>query len=281
MNAISAGPDGSPVVYMRSVAMHESSGDLPRSIPGMLAACRAAGFDLIIIETVGIGQHDSSIAQLADVSLYVMTSEFGAATQLEKIDMLDFADAVAINKFDRRGAADALRDVRKQVQRNRNAFGHRLEEMPVYGTVASRFSDDGVTALYHHLREKLREKGLVLRESQLPKPPDKIPSRADQFVPASRERYLADVAQTVRAYKRHARDQGQLARELQHLSESARILTELGQPTLSTVASLETEIAKRRSRMDPRSARPEDPRSPVSRHSLRHCHSSSCTSPPA
>ena len=123
MNAIFAGADGSSVVYMRSVAMHESSGELPRSIPGMVAACRAAGFDLIIIETVGIGQHDSSIAQFADVSLYVMTAEFGAPTQLEKIDMLDFADAVAINKFDRRGAADALRDVRKQVQRNRNAFG--------------------------------------------------------------------------------------------------------------------------------------------------------------
>ena len=100
-----------------------------------------------------------------------MTAEFGAPTQLEKIDMLDFADAVAINKFDRRGAADALRDVRKQVQRNRNAFGCRLEEMPVYGTIASRFSDDGVTALYHHLREKLAAKGLVLGESRLPKPP--------------------------------------------------------------------------------------------------------------
>lgn len=251
MNAISARPDGSPVVYMRSVAMHESSGELPRSTPGMVAACRAAGFDLIIIETVGIGQHDSSIAQFADVSLYVMTSEFGAATQLEKIDMLDFADAVAINKFDRRGAEDALRDVRKQVQRNRTAFGHRLEEMPVYGTVASRFSDDGVTALYHHLREKLAAKGLVLRESRLPKPPDKIPSRTDQFVPASRERYLAEVAETVRAYKQHARDQAQLAREQQQLSESARILTEQGHAPLSTVALLETEIAKSRSRMDP------------------------------
>jgi methylmalonyl-CoA mutase len=180
-----------------------------------------------------------------------MTSEFGAAIQLEKIDMLDFADAVAINKFDRRGAADALWDVRKQMQRNRNAFGHPLEEMPVYGTVASRFHDDGVTALYHDLREKLAAKGLVLRESRLPKPPDKTASSVDQFVPASRERYLAEIAQTVRAYKRHAREQGQLAREHQHLCESARLLTEQGHAALSTLAPLQAEMEKRRSRMNP------------------------------
>jgi methylmalonyl-CoA mutase len=251
MNAISALPDGSPVVYMRSLAMHESSGELPRCIPDVVAACRAAAFDLIIIETVGIGQHDAQIAQFADVSLYVMTPEFGAAIQLEKIDMLDFADAVAINKFDRRGAADALWDVRKQMQRNRNAFGHPLEEMPVYGTVASRFHDDGVTALYHDLREKLAAKGLVLRESRLPKPPDKTASSVDQFVPASRERYLAEIAQTVRAYKRHAREQGQLAREHQHLCESARLLTEQGHAALSTLAPLQAEMEKRRSRMNP------------------------------
>ena len=249
MNSISERPDGSPTVYMRSLATHESSGELPRCIPDVVAACRAAGFDLIVIETIGIGQHDALIAQFADVSLYVMTPEFGAPTQLEKIDMLDFADAVAINKFDRQGALDALRDVRKQLQRNRNAFGHPLEDMPVYGTVASRFNDDGVTALYHRLRERLAAKGLVLGESRFPKSAGKIASRVDPFVPASRERYLAEIAQLVRAYKQHARDQAQVAREHQHLSESARLLSEQGAAP-SVLAPLETEIEKRRSRMD-------------------------------
>ena len=252
MNAISARQDGTQVVYMRSLAMHETSGELPRYIPDVIAACRAANFDLIIVETVGIGQHDARIAEFADVGLYVMTPEFGAATQLEKIDMLDFADAVAINKFDRRGAADALRDVRKQVQRNRNAFDRPLEEMPVYGTVASRFNDDGVTALYHGLRGKLAAKGLVLRESRLLKLPLKSSTRVDKFVPASRERYLAEIAGTMRAYKLRAREQGQLAREHQYLRESARMLGERGgSPAPGILAPLQTEIERRRSCIDP------------------------------
>jgi methylmalonyl-CoA mutase len=114
----------------------------------VIAACKVAAFDVVIVETSGIGQGDAAIAPLVDVSLYVMTPEFGAASQLEKIDMLDFADFVAINKFDRKGAQDALRDVRKQVQRNREAFKLPPDEMPVFGTMAARFNDDGVTALY-------------------------------------------------------------------------------------------------------------------------------------
>src|SRR5204863_2652568 len=135
-----------------------------------IAACRAAGFQLVIVETAGIGQGDAAIVPHVDASLYVMTPEFGAASQLEKIDMLDFADFVAINKFDRRGAEDALRDVRKQVQRNRQVFSSPAEEMPVFGTIASRFNDDGVTALYQSLVPALKEKGLKLQPGKLPRP---------------------------------------------------------------------------------------------------------------
>src|SRR5207253_10076957 len=125
-----------------------------------LAACKAAGYELVIVETAGIGQGDAAIVPHVDASLYVMTPEFGAASQLEKIDMLDFADFVAINKFDRKGAEDALRDVRRQYQRNRELFKQPPDEMPVYGTIASRFNDDGVTALYQALATRLAEEGL-------------------------------------------------------------------------------------------------------------------------
>ena len=117
----------------------------------------AAGFDLVILETAGIGQGDSNIVNLCDVSMYVMTSEFGAASQLEKIDMLVFADLVVINKFEKRGSEDAVRDVRKQVQRNRNAFNKSPDDMPVFSTIASKFNDDGVTALYHALLEMVTD----------------------------------------------------------------------------------------------------------------------------
>src|SRR5206468_9539016 len=134
--------------------------EVSKALPDVISACKVAGFDLVIVETSGIGQGDAAIAPLVDVSLYVMTPEFGAASQLEKIDMLDFADFVAINKFDRKGAQDALRDVAKQVQRNREQFATPPADMPVYGTIASRFNDDGVTALYHGLLPALAELGL-------------------------------------------------------------------------------------------------------------------------
>ena len=139
-----------------------------KALPDAIAACKVAGFDLIVVETSGIGQGDAAIVPLVDVSLYVMTPEFGAASQLEKIDMLDFADFVAINKFDRKGAADALRDVRKQYQRNRELFTQAPDEMPVYGTIAARFNDDGVTALYQALAARLAQDGLKLAPGKLP-----------------------------------------------------------------------------------------------------------------
>src|SRR5438445_7620089 len=140
MNAIHGGR-----TFMRSLATRDTGGELSAAIGDAIAACKAAGYDLVIIETAGIGQGDAAIVPHADVSLYVTTPEFGAASQLEKIDLLDFADFVAINKFDRKGAEDALRDVRKQVQRNRQVFGTSAEQMPVFGTIDSRFNDDGVT----------------------------------------------------------------------------------------------------------------------------------------
>jgi methylmalonyl-CoA mutase len=136
-------PGGGPRVFMRSLATRDFGSEVSRALPDVLLACQAAGFDLIVVETSGIGQGDAAIVPLVDVPLYVMTPEFGAASQLEKIDMLDFAQFVAINKFDRKGAADALRDVAKQVQRNQEAWATPTEQMPVFGTMASRFNDDG------------------------------------------------------------------------------------------------------------------------------------------
>ena len=161
----------------------------------MVAAAKVAGFDLVIVETPGIGQGDAAIVPLVDVPLYVMTPEFGAPSQLEKIDMLDFAELVAINKFDRKGAADALRDVAKQVQRNRGAFGERLEAMPVFGTIASRFNDDGVTALYQALKARLRELGLPVSAGRLPSVDTRHSTHQTPLVPGARVRYLAEIAE--------------------------------------------------------------------------------------
>ena len=152
-----------PNIYMRSLATRDAGSEISKALPDVIAACKVAGFDLVIVETSGIGQGDAAIVPLVDTSLYVMTPEFGAASQLEKIDMLDFADFVAINKFDRKGAQDALRDVRKQFQRNREAFKTPPDQMPVYGTVAARFNDDGVTALYQAIVAKLATQGLAAR----------------------------------------------------------------------------------------------------------------------
>ncbi|UCH40661.1 MAG: cobalamin-dependent protein, partial [Gammaproteobacteria bacterium] len=152
MNAINH-----PNIYMRSIATRDSVGEIPDVVADVIAACKLCVFDLIIVETPGIGQGDAAIVPLVDKSLYVMTPEFGAQSQLEKIDMLDFADVVAINKFDRKGAEDAYRDVCKQVQRNHEAFAQAPDEMPVFGTIASRFNDDGTTALYQEILSTLQQ----------------------------------------------------------------------------------------------------------------------------
>jgi methylmalonyl-CoA mutase len=204
-------------IFMRSLATRATGSEISAALGDALAACRAAGFDLLMVETAGIGQGDAAIVPHVDASLYVMTPEFGAASQLEKIDMLDFADFVAINKFDRKGAEDALRDVRKQVQRNREAFHTAAEEMPVFGTVAARFNDDGVTALYHAIAARLAEKGLKLAPGRLPKPATRVSSAVHAIVPPQRARYLADIAETLRGYHQRAASQARLARERQQL----------------------------------------------------------------
>jgi isobutyryl-CoA mutase len=211
-------------IFMRSLATRATGSEVSAALGDAIAACKAAGYDLVMVETAGIGQGDAAIVPHVEVSLYVMTPEFGAASQLEKIDMLDFADFVAINKFDRKGAEDALRDVRKQVQRNRQAFGAPAEEMPVFGTIASRFNDDGVTALYHALVAKLVEKGLELKPGRLPKPGVKVSSATHVIVPPKRQRYLAEIAESVRGYHAQTLEQVRLAREGQQLRAAKAML---------------------------------------------------------
>ena len=235
MNAI-----GHPNVYMRSLATRVSGSEVPTAFADIVAATRVAGFDIVIVETSGIGQGDAGIVPLVDVPVYVMTPEFGAASQLEKIDMLDFAALVAINKFDRKGAEDALRDVSKQVQRNREAFATPIEKMPVYGTIASRFNDDGVTALYHRLVEILRERGLVgWSGGALPESDVRMSSQTRAIVPTARTRYLSEVAQAVREYHGRVGRQVAIARERQHLREARRLLEDAGESDVAALARLE------------------------------------------
>jgi isobutyryl-CoA mutase len=223
MNAINPW-NGQARVYMRSLATREAGSEISQALPDVIAACKVAGFDLVIVETSGIGQGDAAIVPHVDVSMYVMTPEFGAASQLEKIDMLDFADFVAINKFDRKGAKDALRDVAKQVQRNRELWTRKLEEMPVYGTQASRFNDDGVTALYQGLLAQLRECGLQAGPGKLAPAGVRFSSGRNSIVPPGRARYLAEIADTVRGYHKQTKRQVTLARERQQLLEARRML---------------------------------------------------------
>nr|MBP6766009.1 cobalamin-dependent protein [Rubrivivax sp.] len=206
MNAISPWQQGARV-FMRSLATRDFGSEISQALPDVVLACKAAGFDLVVVETSGIGQGDAAIVPLVDVPMYVMTPEFGAASQLEKIDMLDFAEFVAINKFDRKGASDALRDVAKQVQRNKEAFKSPPEAMPVFGTMASRFNDDGVTALYQALLPRLAALGLSVGESRLPQVATRHSTHQVPIVPGARVRYLADIADAVRGYKRRAIEQ--------------------------------------------------------------------------
>jgi len=222
------GADHGQRVFMRSLATRDFGSEISQALPDVLAACKAAGFDLIVVETSGIGQGDAAIVPLVDLPMYVMTPEFGAASQLEKIDMLDFAEFVAINKFDRKGAADALRDVAKQVQRNKEAWKTAPEEMPVFGTMASRFNDDGVTALYQALKPRLVGLGMKLSEGEgkgrLPLAATRHSTHQVPIVPGARVRYLADIADTVRGYEQRAVAQSRLAREVQQLRASAAML---------------------------------------------------------
>ncbi len=219
MNAI-----GSPRVYMRSVATRRSHTEIPESMSETVEVLKAAGFDLIISETAGIGQGDSHIVDFVDLSMYVMTSEFGAASQLEKIDMLDFADMIVVNKYEKRGGEDAVRDVRKQVQRNRQLWDKSPDQMPVFGTIASKFNDDGVTALYHGLIETIEEKTGVRFEPSLPRPESRISSSKTIIIPPERVRYLAEISEAVRKYHKETDEEADRIRRVWHLKESAAAL---------------------------------------------------------
>ncbi len=225
-------------VYFRSLATRRTGREVPEHLGDIIAACKAAGFDLVIVETPGIGQGDAAIVPFVDASLYVMTPEYGAASQLEKIDMLDFADAVALNKFERRGADDARRDVARQMVRNREAFGQPWESMPVFGTSAARFDDDGVTALFQHLKGLLVEHGLIVATGVLPHVEGMVSSGLTTVVPASRERYLAEVADAVRAYHRKTTDQAEIARRRQHLTTALELVKALPDADTGPLASL-------------------------------------------
>ena len=174
-------PAGNQRVFMRSLATRRAHRSVSGKLRACIDACQVAGFDLVIVETAGIGQSDTEIVEMVDVSLYVMTGDYGAGTQLEKIGMLDAADFVVLNKFDRRGSRDALRDIRKQVQRNRLAFGQRPEKMPVYPTMASRFDDPGVSRLYVHVMEALHSERMASSEN----PRLKYPARSQWMISSS------------------------------------------------------------------------------------------------
>ncbi len=221
MNAIR-----SPRVYMRSLATRRANAALSEHAGEAIAILRAAGFDLVLLESSGIGQGDTEIIEHADVSLYVMTPEFGAATQLEKIDMLDYADLVAINKFDKRGAEDALRDVRKQLRRNRREFDGPDEALPVFGTIASQFNDAGTSRLYRALVDVLNERcdaGFVTSTEVTAEEPEKI-----WIIPPERVRYLSEIAETCRVQDAWVERQVSVASRLHALRRAIDALGERG-----------------------------------------------------
>ena len=236
MNAI-----GNPRVYMRSLATRHSQTEIPAVLGDAIDAVKTAGYDLVIAETAGIGQGDSKIIDLVDVALYVMTSEFGAASQLEKIDMLDFADIVVVNKFEKRGGEDAVRDVRKQVQRNRKAFDRKPEDMPVFGTIASKFNDDGVTALYFALMDTLAAKTGAKLAAEQNRPASKISTSKTIIIPPERTRYLSEIAHTIRQYHQQTSEQAAAIRNAWHIREAAKKLsgTDPGGNTTEVLSQLQ------------------------------------------
>jgi isobutyryl-CoA mutase len=225
-----------PRVYMRSLATRQSNLALSRYVRESLEICKAAGFDLVIVETSGIGQSDTEITEHSDVSLYVMTAEYGAATQLEKIDMLDFADVIAINKFDKRGSLDALRDVRKQVKRNQQRWDVADADMPVFGTIASQFGDPGTDTLYHRLMDVIADRtGAPLRSRH---PVGAVHSEKRYVIPPERVRYLAEIVEASEAYDAFVHRQCTIARTLYQLHGTIELLrANVGRATVELVDS--------------------------------------------
>ncbi|SHK46029.1 methylmalonyl-CoA mutase family protein [Hymenobacter psychrotolerans] len=221
MNAIN-----SPRVYMRSLATRQSNLALSKYVQDAVDVVRAADFDLIILETSGIGQSDTEIIEHSDASLYVMTPEYGAATQLEKIDMLDFADVIALNKFDKRGALDALRDVRKQYQRNHQLWDKPLDEMPVFGTIASQFNDPGMNRLYRTVLATVEAKTGAAFASHLETSAEQ--SEKVYIIPPHRTRYLSEIAETNRQYDQWVQKQADTAQQLYGIKQAIGAVESLG-----------------------------------------------------
>jgi len=228
MNAIK-----SDQVYMRSLATRQANLALSAHVNDALDVLRVANYDFIILETSGIGQSDTEIIEHSDVSLYVMTPEYGAATQLEKIDMLDFADLISINKFDKKGGLDAIRDVKKQYQRNNTLFDKDVNSMPVFGTIASQFNDPGANSLYKAIMDKFSEKGLGNFNSSF-EITDEM-SEKIFVIPPNRVRYLSEISENNRAYDKWAIDQKNIAQKLYALQKSLEILTESSEEVLAEI----------------------------------------------
>lgn len=225
-----------PNVYMRSLATRSSKSELSLAIKDAVAVVKAAGFDMVIVETSGIGQGDAEITEICDVSLYVMTSEFGAPSQLEKIDMIDFADLIVINKFERKGSEDALRQVQKQYQRSHMLFEKDTSEMPVYGTIASQFNDQGTNALFAALIEKVNQKTGTDWVTSFSK--DALVEKQNVIIPTDRRYYLREISETVRRYHQKAEEQANIARKLFQL-EGAIAAVKESEAKDEVVASLE------------------------------------------
>lgn len=214
----------SPRVYMRSLATRKSKTELSLAIQDAISVVKAAGFDLVIVETSGIGQGDAEIAEICDLSMYVMTSEFGAPSQLEKIDMIDYADFIVINKFERKGSEDAKRQVQKQYQRSRQLFDLPLDRMPVYGTIASQFNDLGTNTLFAKLLESINVKTNQQWQSSLPVAEDV--EKQNVIIPSERRYYLREVSEAVRNYHKQAEEQASAATKLFQVKGTLETLTE-------------------------------------------------------
>ena len=240
-----------PNIFMRSIGTRGAVGEVPESLTDIISAMRLSGFDLVVVETPGIGQGDAGIVPYVDVPIYVMTPEFGAQSQLEKIDMLDYAELVVINKFDRKGSEDAYRDVCKQMQRNREAWSELPDSMPVFGSIASHFNDDGVTAAYQELLKLLQARGLCQFDQHLEPVSCRMSSEKSAVVPADRQRYLAEIADTVRNYHQHVEKQATLARQKQQLAATKGMLNESGAKAPLEIDEL---IKDREKTMDGRAA---------------------------
>ena len=222
-----------PLSFMRSFASRDSGKELSDAVSGAIEVCRSVGFDLIIVETSGIGQGDDAIASVADVSLYVTTREYGAPSQLEKLAALDFADLVVLNKFDRPGAEDALVEIRKQVRRNREMWDSDDVDIPVVPTIASRFADAGVDQLWERLSELLNNRtGCSFMASPAKMGHDGLPDRV-QPIPPSRHGYLAEVSNCIRAYHEKTEYEASLASTIQNLEKSANQMEAAGRDSIA------------------------------------------------